>query len=128
MTTKPKTRKAPAAKARAPKLVKPAAMAPSRAPFGLQPRAFDVNKIEVLAARYRWLEADQDYQAALAPRDRDAGLRHEAEQQRIIAELRTLVPKDYSELAALFRFAIDEIRMAARLAIDPEIATAFGKS
>jgi hypothetical protein len=88
MTTKPKTRKAPAAKA----------MAPSR----------DVNKIEVLASRFRWLEADQDYQTAIAPRDAD--LRHEAEQERIIAKLRTWVPKDYFELAALFRFAIDECR------------------
>jgi hypothetical protein len=46
MTTKPKTRKAPAVKARAP--------------------ASDVNKIEVLASRFRWLDADQDYQTALA--------------------------------------------------------------
>jgi hypothetical protein len=104
MTTKPKTRKAPAAKARAPKLVNPGASEPSR----------DVNKIEVLASRYRWLEADQDYQTAIAPRVRDADLRHEAEQQKIITEIRTLVPKDYYELAALFRFAIDEIRMGPR--------------
>jgi hypothetical protein len=104
MTTKSKARKAPAVKARAPKLAKPAASEPSR----------DVNKIEVMASRYRWLEADQDYQTAIAPRERDADRRHEAEQQRIIAELRTLVPKDYFELAALFRFAIDELKTGSR--------------
>jgi hypothetical protein len=37
-----------------------------------------------------------------------------AEQEMIIAELRTLVPKDYYELAAFFRFAIDEIKMGPR--------------
>jgi hypothetical protein len=110
MTTKPKTRKAQSAKARAPKLVKQAVSEPSRGPFGLQPFALDVNKVEALAARFRWLEADQDYATAIAPHDADAGLRHEAEQDRIIAELRTLVPKDYYELAALFRFAIDGIQ------------------
>jgi hypothetical protein len=99
MTTKPKTRKAPAVKARAPKLVKPAASEPS----------CDVNKIEVLAARFRWLAADRDYQMAIAPREQYYD-RHDAEQEKIIAELRTLVPKDYFELAALFRFAIDECR------------------
>jgi hypothetical protein len=104
MTTKSKARKAPAVKARAPKLAKPAASEPSR----------DVNKIECLASRYRWLEADQDYQTAIAPRERDADRRHEAEKQRIIAELRTLVPKDYFELAALLRFAIDELKMGGR--------------
>jgi hypothetical protein len=54
------------------------------------------------------------YKMAIAPRDRDADRCHEAEQGRIIAELRTLVPKDYFELAALFRFAIDEIKMGER--------------
>jgi hypothetical protein len=108
MTTKPKTRKAPAVKARAPKLVKQEVSEPSR----------DVNKIEVLVSRYRWLEADQDYQTAIAPRGRDADLRHDVEQERIIAELRTLVPQDYYELAALFRFAVDEIRIAMGLRCD----------
>jgi hypothetical protein len=104
MTTKPKTRKSPAAKAMAPKLVKPAASEPSR----------DVNKIEVLASRFRWLEADRDCQMALAPRVVDAGLRHEAEQQMLIDIIRTKVPQDYHELAALFQFAIDGIRMGPR--------------
>jgi hypothetical protein len=104
MTTKPKTRKAAAAKARAPKLVKPAASEPPR----------NVKKIEVLAARYRWLQADQDYQTALAPQENDYDHRHEAEQQMLIAILRTKVPQDYYELAALFQFAIDGIRMGPR--------------
>jgi hypothetical protein len=87
MASKPKTRKAPAVKARAP--------------------AAEVNKIDVLASRFRWLEADRDYQMALAPRE-PYDDRHDAEQEKIIAKLRTLVPKDYYELSALFRFAIDE--------------------
>ena len=108
MTTKPKTRKAPAVKARAPKLVKQEVSEPSR----------DVNKIKVLISRYKWLESDQDYQTAIAPRERDADRRHDVERQRIIAELRTLVPQDYYELAALFRFAVDEIRIAMGLRCD----------
>jgi hypothetical protein len=89
MTTKPKTRRAPAAKARA--------------------ASRDVNKIEVLIARWKWLEADRDYHMALAPRDRYYD-RYDAEQEKIITKLRTLVPQDYSELATLFRFAIDDCR------------------
>jgi hypothetical protein len=87
MTTKPKTRKAPAVKA-----------APARG----------TSKIGILVSRWKWLEADQDYQTAIAPRGRDADRRHDAEQERIIAKLRTLAPQDYNELSALFRFAIDE--------------------
>jgi hypothetical protein len=98
MTTKPKARKAPAKAARKTR-AKPA---PS------------INKIEGLIARWKWCEADQDYRTALAPRDRDADRCHEAEQGGIIAELRTLAPKDYFELAARFRFAIDEIKMGPR--------------
>jgi hypothetical protein len=101
-------RKAPAVKARAPKLVKQEVSEPSR----------DVNKIEVLVSRWKWLEADQDYQTAIAPRGRDADLRYDVEQERIIAELRTLVPQDYYELAALFRFTIDGIRIGVTLRCD----------
>ena len=114
MTMKTKTRKAPAAKARAPKLVKQEARAAFCAPFGLQPFALDGNKIAALASRYRWLQADQDYATAIAPREADYDHRHEDEQDRIISELRVLVPKDYFELAALFQFAIDGIRMGPR--------------
>jgi hypothetical protein len=94
MTTKSKARKAPAKAARKTR-AKPA---PS------------INKIEVLITRWKWCEADQDYKTALAPPERDADRRHYAEQETIIAKLRTLVPQNYSELEMLFRFALDEIK------------------
>ena len=99
MTTK--TRKAPAK--------------PKRTP-GESKR--EASKIQELIARWKWLEADQDYQTAMAPRERDADRRHDAEQERIIAKLRTLVPQDYCELDALFRLLIDEIKMGEVLRDD----------
>jgi hypothetical protein len=109
MATKPKTRKAPATKASTPK------SAPLAAPT--EPER-EISEICRLVARWKWLEADQDYQTAIAPRERDADLRHDAEQERIIAKLRTLVPQDYYELAALFRFVTDEIKMGGSLRCD----------
>jgi hypothetical protein len=94
MTTKPKARKAPAKTARKTR-AKPAS---------------GIAKIEVLIARWNWLEADQNYRTALAPPERDADRRHHAEQEIIITQLRTLTPQDYSELEILFRFALDEIK------------------
>jgi hypothetical protein len=95
MTTKPKARKAPAKAARKTR-AKPA---PS------------INKIEVLIARWKWCEADQDYQTALAPPERDADRRHDAEQEMIIAKLRICVPQNFRELEALSQFAINEIKL-----------------
>jgi hypothetical protein len=94
MTTKPKARKAPAKTARKTR-AKPAP---------------GIAKIEVLIARWNWLEADQNYRTALAPPERDADRRHHAAQEMIIAQLRTLVPQDYSELEILSRFALDEMK------------------
>jgi hypothetical protein len=101
MTTKPKPRKAPAK--------------PKKTPG--EPK-WETSKIQVLMTRWKWLEADQDYQTAIAPRERDADRRHDAEQERIIAKLRTLVPQDYYELAALFRFVIDDIKICMSLRCD----------
>jgi hypothetical protein len=101
MTMKPKTRKAPAKPKKAPG-------APKR----------EASKIQELIARWKWLEADQNYQTAIASPERDEDRRHDAEQERIIAKLRTLVPQDYYELPALFRFALDEIRIAMSLRCD----------
>ncbi len=109
MTTKPKTRKAPAAKRAAPKAAtKQASGEPKR----------EARKIQELIARWKWLEADQDYQTAIAAPECDADGRHYAEQERIIAKLRTLVPQDYYELAALFKFALAEIEVADALRCD----------
>jgi hypothetical protein len=43
---------------------------------------------------------------------------HDAEQERLIAKLRTLVPQDYYELTALFQFMIDGIRIGVTLRCD----------
>jgi hypothetical protein len=101
MTTKPKTRKASAKPKKAPG-------APKR----------EASKIQELIARWEWLEADQKYQTAIAAPECDADGRHDAEQERIIAKLRTLVPQDYYELAALFKFALAEIEVAESLRAD----------
>jgi len=101
MTTNPKPRKATAK--------------PKKAPS--KPKR-EASKIQELTARWKWLEADQDYQTAIAPRERDADRRHDAEQERIVAKLRTLVPQDYYELTALFRFVIDEIKIVESLRCD----------
>jgi hypothetical protein len=86
MTTKPKARKAPAK--------------PKR----------EASKIKELVARWEWLEAEQDYQTAIAPPECDADRRHDIEQERIVAKLRTLVPQDFSELEALIGFSLDQIK------------------
>jgi hypothetical protein len=99
MTTKPKTRKAPAKPKKAPG-------APRRG----------ASKIQELIARWKWLEADQNYQTAIAAPDADRS--HDAEQERIIAKLRTLVPQDYYELAALFKFVLAEIEVGEALRCD----------
>ncbi len=57
-------------------------------------------------------------QTALAAPECDADGRHYAEQERIIAKLRTLVPQDYYELAALFKFALAEIEVGGSLRCD----------
>jgi hypothetical protein len=98
MTTKPKTRKAPAKAARETR-AKPAS---------------GINKIEVLIARWNWLEADQNYRTAIADNG-NGDSSHNAEQERIIAKLRKLVPQDDDELTALFRFALDEIKVCNSL-------------
>jgi hypothetical protein len=100
-TTKPKTRKTPAK--------------PKKAPG--EPKR-EARKILELIARWKWCEADQDYRTALAPPERDADRSHDAEQEKIISKLRTLVPQDDDELTALFRFALDEIKVCYSLRCD----------
>jgi len=108
MTTKPK-RKASAAKRAAPKAAtKQASGEPKR----------EARKIQELVTRWKWLQADQDYQTAIAAPECDADIRHAAEQERIIAKLRTLVPQDYYELVALFEFVLAEIKVTGTLRCD----------
>jgi hypothetical protein len=102
MTTNPKTRK----------------NVSKAAPVTSSMTARGTSKIRELVARYKWLEADQNYQTAIAPPENDADDRHYAEQERIISKLRTLVPQNYGELAALFRFALDDIKISDGLRSD----------
>jgi hypothetical protein len=101
MTTKPKTRKRPDKTKKVPG----------------EPKR-EARKIQERIARWKWLEADQGYQTAIAAPECDADRRHDVEQERIIAKLRTLVPQDYYELAALFKFVLDEIEVGGSLRCD----------
>ncbi len=101
MTTKPKTLKAPAAKAVSPKpATKEEAGEPKR----------EISEIHRLVSRWRWLAADMAYKAATAPTDKesDASFRiHEREQKEIETKLATLVPQSFSDACCLLEFATD---------------------
>jgi hypothetical protein len=62
MTTKPKTRKAPAAKAAPKAAPKEAAAEPKR----------EESEIGALVSRWRWLAADMAYKAATTPTEKDS--------------------------------------------------------
>jgi hypothetical protein len=101
MTTKPKTRKAPAAKPATPK--NGATVAPS------EPKR-EVSEIRALVSRWRWLEADANYKAATAPTVTESGalLRiHHDEQEEIKRKLATLVPETYQDACCLLEFATE---------------------
>jgi hypothetical protein len=92
MTTKSKTRASPSAKDARKTRAKPA-------PGG--------NSIGMLVARWKWLEADQDYRTAVADNG-NGDDSHDAEQEAIIAKLRKLVPQDFKELEALVEFVFHD--------------------
>jgi len=99
MTKKPKTRKAPAAKASASKTA-PAAVEPKR----------DVSEIRTLISRWRWLDADQAYQADCAA-TAEEGERliaiHFDEQEEIESQLATLVPESFDDSRCLLGFVLE---------------------
>jgi hypothetical protein len=99
MTTKPKTRK-PAAKT-----------APKPAPQEVagEPKR-EVNEITRLVARWRFLAADQAYQASIAATEKESdrlGGIHLEEEEKIERELATLIPETFEEICKLLDFAID---------------------
>lgn len=101
MTTKPKTRKVPAAKTVTPK-------AAPKEETG-EPKQ-EISEIRRLVARWRWLEADQTYQSARAETeeesDRLIGI-HNDEEKKIERQLATLVPESFLEACSLLDFATD---------------------
>jgi hypothetical protein len=99
MTTKSKTRKAPAAKSIAPEpSLKEAAGAEKTAP----------DNIRTLVLRWRFLDADENYQAALAG-DKTIGFFrrriHATERREIESKLSKLIPKTFDEVDLLLDFA-----------------------
>jgi hypothetical protein len=99
MTTKPKARKAPAAKPVTPK--NGATVMPS------EPKR-EVSEIRRLISRRNWLSADADYQATLADTEEKSerlSAIHNAEKEKIERELATLIPETFWEAMELLEFA-----------------------
>lgn len=101
MTTKAKTGKTrkPAAKASAPK------PAPATSE---NPR--EVSEIRTLVSRWRWLEADQEYQAQTADTEEKSEkliIVHNDEQEKIEAALAALVPESMHDIYCLLGFIIE---------------------
>jgi hypothetical protein len=99
MTTKPKTRKSA-----------PKAAAPKGTPQ-------NNTKIELLMARYKWLEADQVYQAAIAQTDEQSdkliGV-HGAEQNKIVPKLAAQTPKSVEDIFLLLAFVVPSLKDGVR--------------
>jgi hypothetical protein len=101
MTTKPKTRKAPAAKRAAPKAATKQASGKTKGA---------ISEISRLVTRLRVLEAEKAYQAAIAGTDEENETlicQHENEQDEIEMELSRLIPQDFDEVRELLELAVD---------------------
>jgi hypothetical protein len=101
MTTKPKTRKPPAAKRAAPSAAtKQASGEPKR----------EVSGIRRFVSRWHFLEAEDAYHAAIAKTDEESDAlvcQHRDEENEIEEQLATLVPETFQEVSTLLKFAID---------------------
>ncbi|WGJ16128.1 hypothetical protein QEV83_07765 [Methylocapsa sp. D3K7] len=99
MATKPKTRKAPAAKARA---FKAAPKAPATE------TKEQVSEIQQLIARWKWLDADKNYQVDISTTDdecdRAADL-HEREKAEILRKLIDKRPETFLECRTMLDYA-----------------------
>jgi hypothetical protein len=99
MTTKPKTRKASAAKRAAPKAAtKQAPGEPER----------KVSGIRRFVSRWHWLEADQTHRANLAKTEKESERLiaiHNDEQREIESALAQVVPKSFWDACCLLEFA-----------------------
>jgi hypothetical protein len=115
MTTKPKTRKAPAVKPATPK--NGATVAPS------EPKR-EVSEIRALVSRWKWLKADADYQATTADTEEKSERLiaiHDAEQEKIEENLATIVPQTFSDVYSLLDFLIDNAERGGCVAVGFEI-------
>jgi hypothetical protein len=100
MTSKPKTRNAPVKRVEPKAATKHASGEPKR----------EVSEICRLVARLRVLEAEKDYQAAIAGTDEENETlicQHENEQDEIEMELSRLIPQDFDEVRGLLELAIE---------------------
>lgn len=108
MSTKPKTRKAPAAEKIA------AAPAPTEASAELKREISDICR---LVNRWRFLEADQTYRAAIAETNTESDRLlaiHRDEQREIENKLARLFPESQADARCLMDFAIDMVEEGGR--------------
>ncbi len=112
MTTKPKTRKAKATNPATPK--NDVTAAPS------EPKR-EISHIRELVARWRFLEAISNWEAERAETEDESEKllkSRDTQQEKIIAELRELVPQDFDDVRELFSFVLDQIDVGLALRCD----------
>jgi hypothetical protein len=115
MTTKPKTRKAPAAKRAAPKA------ATKQAPG--EPKR-EVSGIRRFVSRWHWLEADQTHRANLAQTEKESERLvaiHNDEQEEIESLLAQVVPESFLDACCLLEFATERAEQGGCMADGSEI-------
>jgi hypothetical protein len=115
MTTKPKTRKAPAKRAAPKAATKQAPGEPKR----------EVSGIRRFVSRWNWLEADQTHRANLAQTEKESErliLIHNDEQREIESALAQMVPKRFLDACCLLEFATVLAERGGSMAEGSEIA------
>ncbi len=113
MTTKPKTRKAQAAKRAAPKTATKQASGEKR-----------VSGIRRFVSRWRWLEADQTHRANIAQTEKESERLiaiHNVEQMNIEGLLAQVVPKCFLDACCLLEFATERAERGDCMADHAEI-------
>jgi hypothetical protein len=74
-------------------------------------------EIELLIARYKWLETDQEYQAAIAKTDEESDRNiylHEPELDKIVTKLAALAPTSHRDIFLLLEFVAPSLKDGAR--------------
>jgi hypothetical protein len=89
------------------------------APKAALPKGTPQNKteIELLIARYKWLGADQEYQAANAQTDEESDrliYLHEPELEKIVAKLAALAPTSHRDIFLLLEFVAPSLKDGIR--------------
>jgi hypothetical protein len=115
MTTKPKTSKTPAN--RAAKQMNHYRHGVTETGWPIEnryDRNFSSNDIPKLIARWRFLDADRNYHAAVAEHPELAKVargRHKEEQGKIIQKLEQMVADNFNDASELLEFAIERLLM-----------------